>query len=150
MQPTDTKPAVQATIIALDGTAGRPLGPGVLIRKDIVLAAAELSEQLHGHTGLFPTEQDDHRVLFDADRPDERAPDGPAYAVELADGERRERFDVCQLYRSVGTPRPWVGLGLAGRSALPLSELPVEARKGLDEGPLEGSNLVCALFGKAC
>lgn len=150
MQPEGKESPVQVTVIALDGAADRPIGAGVLVRDDVVLADETLSRHLYHRRALFPRKSDDLVVLFEDDGPDERDPGVPAYAVELVDGERRERFDVPRLYRSLGTPRPWVGFGLAGRSTLPISELPVEAREGLDEGPLERNSLLCALMHKCC
>lgn len=73
----------------------------------------------------------------------------PAFVVELVEGERTERIEVCELYRSLDRPRRWVGLGLAQASTLPLSDLPPEAMDGLFD-PLERSNWVCVLIPKAC
>ena len=71
------------------------------------------------------------------------------FVVELVDGERTQRIEVSELYRSLGTPLPWVGFGLAEPTDMPLSEVPAEAKEGLFD-PLERSNWVCMLMPKAC
>jgi hypothetical protein len=145
MQPDDppAQPSVAILLVSDDGE--QPLGSGLLVDAKVVLADETLSQELYDRADLFPGADDDFRVLFDA-AATRREPVEPALVAVLGE----ERIAVCEVGRSRGTPRPWVGLGLAQASALPLSELPAAAREGLDDGPLEGGNPLCRLMPKFC
>lgn len=166
MQPEDKESPVQVTVLTRDGEDERPIGSGILVAPLVVLADETLSHELYGRPDLFPAASDDLLVLpprpaaagaaVDAPQaapvpqPDTPAePDAPVFVVELVDGGHTQRIDVGELYRSLDTPLPWVGFGLAEATDLPLSEVPAEAREGLFD-PLERSNWVCMLMPKAC
>jgi hypothetical protein len=149
MQPEDPQVLPAVTILLLSDDGEQPLGSGLLVGSTVVLADETLSRDLYDRDDLFPGADDDFRVLFDATTT-AREPGRPSFVAVLGDAERGERIEVCEVGRSRGTPRPWVGFGLTEGSALPLSELPEAAREGLDEGPLEGGNPLCRLMPKFC
>ena len=163
MQPEDEESPVQVTVLRREGEGERPLGSGILVSPLVVLADERLSAELYSRQDLFPTGSDDLKVLFPrpgAPEVDPEAllesepvaldPDAPVFFVELVDGGRRERIEVCELYRSLGTPRPWVGFGLAQESELRPDAVPAEATEGLVVDPERRTNWVCLLMPKAC
>jgi hypothetical protein len=146
MRPDDPPSPPPVTILLVSDDREQPLGSGLLVDAKVVLADETLSQELYDRADLFPgRDDDDFRVLFDA-AATRREQVEPALVAVLGE----ERIEVCEVGRSRGTPRPWVGLGLAQGSTLPLSELPAAAREGLDDGPLEGRNPLCRLMPKFC
>ena len=165
MQPEDKESPVQVTVLVREGEDERAVGSGILVAPKVVLADQTLSHELYGRPDLFPTAQDALAVLSAppaapgsaaGSAPDaavdptvERGPATSGFVVELVDGERTQRIEVSELYRSLGTPLPWVGFGLAEPTDMPLSEVPAEAKEGLFD-PLERNRWVCLLMPKAC
>jgi hypothetical protein len=163
MQPEDKESPVQVTVLTREGDDERAVGSGILVAPKVVLADQTLSHELYGRPDLFPAAQDDLTVLSagpgPATDPDAAVdpgtptaggdPAAPVFLVELVDGDRTQRIEVSELYRSLGTPLPWVGFGLAEPTDMPLSEVPAEAKEGLFD-PLERNRWVCLLMPKAC